>query len=128
MTFNKLELSREILQILEEKNFRTPTPVQENVIPLVLQGKDVIAQAQTGSGKSASFVLPVLQLWSQTRDNAKKGKIKVLVLTPTRELTLQIASTFNEFSKYLGKTPQVVSLIGVKTRTFIFPFLALSRV
>jgi len=112
MTFNKLELSREILQILEEKNFRTPTPVQENVIPLVLQGKDVIAQAQTGSGKSASFVLPVLQLWSQTRDNAKKGKIKVLVLTPTRELTLQIASTFNEFSKYLGKTPQVVSLIG----------------
>ncbi|RUM63764.1 MAG: ATP-dependent helicase [Sulfurimonas sp.] len=112
MTFNKLELSREILQILEEKNFRTPTPVQENVIPLVLQGKDVIAQAQTGSGKSASFVLPVLELWSQTRDNAKKGKIKVLVLTPTRELTLQIASTFNEFSKYLGKTPQVVSLIG----------------
>ncbi len=112
MTFNKLELSREILQILEEKNFKTPTPVQENVIPLVLQGKDVIAQAQTGSGKSASFVLPVLQLWSQTRDNAKKGKIKVLVLTPTRELTLQIASTFNEFSKYLGKTPQVVSLIG----------------
>lgn len=112
MTFNKLELSREILQILEEKNFKTPTPVQENVIPLVLQGKDVIAQAQTGSGKSASFVLPVLQLWSQTRDNAKKGKIKVLVLTPTRELTLQIASTFNEFSKYLGRTPQVVSLIG----------------
>ncbi len=112
MTFNKLELSREILQILEEKNFKTPTPVQENVIPLVLQGKDVIAQAQTGSGKSASFVLPVLQLWSQTRDNAKKGKIKVLVLTPTRELTLQIASTFNEFSKYLGKTPQIVSLIG----------------
>ncbi|HIC11847.1 MAG TPA: DEAD/DEAH box helicase [Sulfurimonas sp.] len=112
MTFNKLELSREILQILEEKNFKTPTPVQENVIPLVLQGKDVIAQAQTGSGKSASFVLPVLQLWSQTRDNAKKGKIKVLVLTPTRELTLQIAAAFTEFSKYLNRTPQVVSLIG----------------
>jgi len=112
MTLNKLELSREILQILEEKNFKTPTPVQENVIPLVLQGKDVIAQAQTGSGKSASFVLPVLQLWSQTRDNAKKGKIKVLVLTPTRELTLQIAAAFTEFSKYLNRTPQVVSLIG----------------
>ncbi|MDF1876874.1 DEAD/DEAH box helicase [Sulfurimonas sp. SAG-AH-194-L11] len=112
MTFDKLELSREILQILEEKNFKTPTPVQKSVIPLVLQGKDVIAQAQTGSGKSASFVLPILQLWSQTRDNAKKGKIKVLVLTPTRELTLQIASAFNEFSKYLKKTPQIVSLIG----------------
>ncbi len=112
MTFDKLDLSREILQILEEKKFKNPTPVQTNVIPLVLSGKDVIAQAQTGSGKSASFVLPILQLWSQTRDNAKKGKIKVLVLTPTRELTLQIASTFNEFSKYLDKTPQVVSLIG----------------
>ena len=112
MTFDKLELSKEILQILEEKNFKKPTPVQENVIPLVLQGKDVIAQAQTGSGKSASFVLPILQLWSQTRDNAKKGKIKVLVLTPTRELTLQIASAFNELSKYLRKKPQVVSLIG----------------
>ncbi|MBL1243881.1 MAG: DEAD/DEAH box helicase [Sulfurimonas sp.] len=112
MTFDNLELSREILQILEEKKFKNPTPVQTSVIPLVLSGKDVIAQAQTGSGKSASFVLPILQLWSQTRDNAKKGKIKVLVLTPTRELTLQIASTFNEFSKYLDKTPQVVSLIG----------------
>jgi len=112
MTFDKLDLSREILQILEEKKFKNPTPVQTSVIPLVLSGKDVIAQAQTGSGKSASFVLPILQLWSKTRDNAKKGKIKVLVLTPTRELTLQIASTFTEFSKYLGKRPQVVSLIG----------------
>ncbi len=112
MTFDKLELSKEILQILEEKNFTNPTPVQTSVIPLVLSGKDVIAQAQTGSGKSASFVLPVLQLWNQTRDNAKKGKIKVLVLTPTRELTLQIASAFKEFSKYLDKTPQIVSLIG----------------
>jgi superfamily II DNA/RNA helicase len=112
MTFDNLELSREILQTLEEKNFKNPTPVQTSVIPLVLSGKDVIAQAQTGSGKSASFVLPILQLWSKTRDNAKKGKIKVLVLTPTRELTLQIASTFTEFSKYLGKRPQVVSLIG----------------
>jgi len=112
MPFSKLGLVKEICHALKDKAYDKPTPVQEEVIPLVLAKKDVIAQAQTGSGKSASFVLPVLQLWSQTRDNAKKGKIKVLVLTPTRELTLQIASTFNEFSKYLDKTPQVVSLIG----------------
>ena len=78
----------------------------------MLENKDVVAQAQTGSGKSASFVLPLLELWSKTRDNAKKGKIKILVLTPTRELTLQVAEVFEEFSKYLERKPQIVSLIG----------------
>ena len=112
MPFSKLNLNNEIVKSLQEKEFQTPTPVQESVIPLVLAGKDVMAQAQTGSGKSASFVLPLLQLWSQNRDSAKKGKIKILVLTPTRELTLQVASAFSEFSTYLPKQPQVVSLIG----------------
>ncbi len=112
MTFEDLKLDKKILLSLKEKSFTRPTPVQEKVIPLVLDGKDVMAQAQTGSGKSASFVLPVLQLWSQTRDNAKKGKIKVLVLTPTRELTIQVASAFEEFGKYLPKKPQVISVIG----------------
>jgi len=112
MTFKDLKLETKILKALDEKNFQTPTEVQREVIPLVLQTKDVMALSQTGSGKSASFVLPVLQLWSKNRDNAKKGKIKVLVLTPTRELTLQVASAFNEFGKYLPKKPQVVSIIG----------------
>jgi superfamily II DNA/RNA helicase len=112
MNFSDLNLKKEILKALTDKDFQTPTPVQEAVIPLVLEKKDIMAQAQTGSGKSASFVLPVLQLWSKSRDNAKKGKIKILVLTPTRELTIQIASAFEEFGKYLPTKPQVVSIIG----------------
>jgi len=112
MNFEQLKLTQKILNVVQEKGFTTPTPVQEKVIPLVLAKKDVMALSQTGSGKSASFVLPVLQLWSQNRDSAKKGKIKVLVLTPTRELTLQVASTFSEFAKELPKKPQIVSIIG----------------
>ncbi|ADN09231.1 DEAD/DEAH box helicase [Sulfurimonas autotrophica] len=112
MPFSTLNLSSTLQKTLQDKGFKKPTPIQEKVIPLVLNNKDVIAQAQTGSGKSASFVLPLLQLWSQKRDNAKKGKIKILVLTPTRELTLQVAEVFEEFSKDLAKKPQIVSLIG----------------
>jgi superfamily II DNA/RNA helicase len=112
MPFKNLGLSVKILKSLEEKGYKTPTDIQAKVIPLVLEGKDVIAQAQTGRGKSASFVLPVLQIWSANRDASKKGKIKVLVLTPTRELTLQISSDFNEFGKHLPIKPKVVSLIG----------------
>jgi len=112
MPFTKLGLTPAIIQALQEKGYKNATEIQQEVIPLVLEHKDVIAQAQTGSGKSASFVLPVLQIWSKNRDNTKKGKIKVLVLTPTRELTLQIATAFNEFGKYLSKKPKVVSLIG----------------
>jgi len=112
MNFSDLNLKKEILKALTDKDFQTPTPVQEAVIPLVLEKKDIMAQAQTGSGKSASFVLPILQLWNKSRDNAKKGKIKILVLTPTRELTIQIASAFEEFGKYLPTKPQVVSIIG----------------
>ena len=112
MNFEELKLTQKILNVVQEKGFTTPTPVQEKVIPLVLAKKDVMALSQTGSGKSASFVLPVLQLWSQNRDSAKKGKIKVLVLTPTRELTLQVATTFSEFAKELPKKPQIVTIIG----------------
>jgi len=112
MQFSSFNLSSPLQKALQEKAFLTPTPIQEKIIPLVLEHKDVVAQAQTGSGKSASFILPLLELWSKNRDHAKKGKIKILVLTPTRELTLQIAQMFEEFSKYLGKKPQIVSLIG----------------
>ena len=115
MPFSTLKLSSTLQKTLKEKDFLTPTPIQEKVIPLVLESKDVVAQAQTGSGKSASFVLPLLQLWSENRDSAKKGKIKLLVLTPTRELTLQVAQVFEEFSKHLEKKPQIVSLIGGKS-------------
>ncbi len=111
MSFTKLQLSEPIQQVLKQNNYTTPTPVQEKVIPLVLEKHDVMAKAQTGSGKSASFVLPVLELWSQNIPEGK-AKIKVLVLTPTRELTLQVAEYFTTFGKYLSRKPKVVSVIG----------------
>ena len=111
MPFNTLNLSTPIQKALQENNYITPTPIQEEVIPLVLDKQDVMAKAQTGSGKSASFVLPVLELWSQNIPEGK-AKIKVLVLTPTRELTLQVAEYFTTFGKYLSRKPKVVSVIG----------------
>ena len=111
MPFSPLGLSREINLSLKEKAYTEPTLVQEKVIPLVLKKKDVMAMAQTGSGKSASFILPILQLWNEKKGEGK-AKIKVLVLTPTRELTLQVATAFSEFGKYLPKKPKVVSVIG----------------
>jgi len=112
MSFASFNLCQKILKSVEEKGFNTPTAVQNEVIPLVLNKEDIVVRAQTGSGKSASFVLPILQMWSDNRDSAKKGKIKVLVLTPTRELTIQVASAFEEFGANLAKKPQVISVVG----------------
>jgi superfamily II DNA/RNA helicase len=111
MSFSTLGLSSPIERALQENSFTKPTPVQEKVIPIVLQKQDVMAKAQTGSGKSASFVLPILELLSKKRYEGKP-KIKVLVLTPTRELTLQVAQTFETFGKFLDQKPKVVSVIG----------------
>ena len=111
MSFSNLNLSDPILQALKTNQYITPTPIQEKVIPLILEKHDIMARAQTGSGKSASFVLPVLELWSQNIGEGK-AKIKVLVLTPTRELTLQVAQYFSDFGTHLARKPKVVSIIG----------------
>ncbi len=111
MPFAQLSLLSPIQRALSESGYSEPTPIQSKVIPLVLERRDILAQAQTGSGKSASFVLPILHLWSSARGEGK-GKIKALILTPTRELTLQIAQTFETMGKYLPIKPKVVSLIG----------------
>ena len=111
MPFSRLGLMPEIERALAQHRYAEPTPVQQEVIPLVLSGRDVMARSQTGSGKSASFVLPLLQLWSQRRGEGK-AKIKALVLTPTRELTLQVAKAFEDFGAFLPVRPKVVSIIG----------------
>lgn len=111
MSFSTLGLSPQILRALDNSGYKEPTPIQDQVIPLVLSGHDVLAQAQTGSGKSASFVLPILQLWSQNVGEGK-SKIKALILTPTRELTLQVAQTFETMGAFLPQKPKVVSIIG----------------
>ena len=111
MPFSTFKLCSEIQHALSSVGFLTPTPIQEKVIPLVLEGCDVMARAQTGSGKSASFVLPLLELWS-TNKGEGKAKIKALVLTPTRELTVQVAEAFTTFGTFLHVKPKVVSIIG----------------
>jgi superfamily II DNA/RNA helicase len=111
MPFSTLNLSEALQKELQKNSYKKPTPIQEKVIPLVLEKQDIMAQAQTGSGKSASFVLPILELLAQNPYEGKR-KIKVLVLTPTRELTLQVAETFSLFGKALSPKPKVVSVIG----------------
>ncbi len=111
MTFSAMNLGEQIEQTLTINGYINPTPVQEKVIPLVLTLNDIMARAQTGSGKTASFVLPLLKLWNE---NIKvgKAKISILVLTPTRELTQQVAKSFSLFSKSLNKELKIVSVIG----------------
>ncbi len=111
MSFLQFKLSKNIEQALEKNSFSKPTPIQEKVIPLVLEHNDIMARAQTGSGKTASFVLPILEKLGQD-EREGKAKIRVLVITPTRELTLQVADAFRTFSEFLSKKLQVVSIIG----------------
>ncbi len=112
MNFTQFNLSNELLHAIEKNSYTKPTAIQEKVIPLVLDNEDIIAMAQTGSGKTASYVLPILEFLSNNRDEAKKAKIKVLILTPTRELSIQVSRTVESFTKYLHVKPKVVTLIG----------------
>ncbi|MBT3280973.1 MAG: DEAD/DEAH box helicase [Campylobacteraceae bacterium] len=111
MSFSIFNFSDKLNKSITNNGYTKPTAIQEQVIPLVLQKHDILAKAQTGSGKSASFVLPILEYISHN-PSAGKSKIKVLVLTPTRELALQITNYFNSFSVNLEKVPKVVTLIG----------------
>ena len=112
MLFETFNFSNCIFKALEENSYKSATPIQKEVIPLVLKQNDVVAKAQTGSGKTAAFVLPILEHLLNNPTQTKKAKIRVLVLTPTRELTLQVAQTFKEFSKYFDRKLKVSSLIG----------------
>lgn len=111
MLFEQFKLSKHINKSLKNNDYTTPTPIQNSVIPLVLNGDDIMAKAQTGSGKTASFVLPILNMWMENPIE-KKRRIKVLVLTPTRELTIQVANIFKLFSEFLPYPPKVVNVIG----------------
>jgi len=111
MKFSTLNLSQEILKSLEKNNYTEATAIQEKVIPLVLASKDILAKAQTGSGKTASFVLPLLDLF-QDKVVRKKAKISILILTPTRELTIQVSNAIKIFSVELLHKPSVVTVIG----------------
>ncbi len=109
MTFKRLGLSADILRAVADQGYDTPTPVQEKAIPLVLDRRDVLAGAQTGTGKTAAFTLPMLELMQRTHpERSRRHPIRALVLTPTRELAAQIAESIGTYGKYLSITSTVV--------------------
>ncbi|MEG1685927.1 MAG: DEAD/DEAH box helicase [Bacteroides sp.] len=105
MTFEQLDLIEPILKALQNEGYNTPTPIQEQAIPILLRGKDLLGCAQTGTGKTAAFAIPILQHLYKS-DN-KQG-IKALVLTPTRELAIQIDESFAAYGKYTGLKHTVI--------------------
>ncbi|MDZ4665996.1 MAG: DEAD/DEAH box helicase [Bacteroidota bacterium] len=101
MTFSELKLIKPLIVALDKIGYNTPTPIQERSIPPILEGKDIFGCAQTGTGKTAAFALPILQLLQNKKTEGSKRVIKALVLAPTRELALQISESFTSYSKNL---------------------------
>ncbi len=110
MTFADLALSQPLLSALAEEGYTSPTPIQAQSIPFLLQGRDLLGMAQTGTGKTAAFALPLLHRLAQTPRPAPKNGARVLVLAPTRELVSQIADGFESFGRYLK--PRVTTIFG----------------
>ena len=109
MSFKDLQLNKPILRAVAEAGYDNPTLVQEQTIPLVLAKKDVVCTAQTGTGKTAAFALPIIQLLYDRQDAPKKGrKIKALVVSPTRELAVQISENFKTYGTYSNLRSTVV--------------------
>jgi ATP-dependent RNA helicase RhlE len=100
MRFDELQLIQPILRALEDKKYETPTSIQERAIPLILAGNDVLGSAQTGTGKTAAFAIPILQHLATRTVEGGKRKIVALVVTPTRELAIQIGESFTAYGKY----------------------------
>ncbi|MEQ8194418.1 MAG: DEAD/DEAH box helicase, partial [Rhodospirillales bacterium] len=119
--FTGLGLNKQILQALDAKNYKQPTPIQLNAIPPVLSGRDLFGIAQTGTGKTAAFALPILQRLAETKPPKGPRHPRALILAPTRELAHQIGEEFRSFGKHLplrhtvifggvGQRPQVDAL------------------
>ena len=100
MTFKELHISELIMKALINKKYETPTPIQEQAIPVALGNRDLLGIAQTGTGKTAAFAIPVIQQLHQPRPKGQRREIKALVLTPTRELAIQIDECFRDYAKY----------------------------
>ena len=121
MSFTNLGLSESLLKAIKDQGYDTPTPIQAKAIPIVIQGKDVLAAAQTGTGKTAGFTLPLLERLSLKQPHMHKKQIRALVLTPTRELAAQVAQSITDYGKYtpyratvifggVGINPQLATL------------------
>ncbi|MDR0839530.1 MAG: DEAD/DEAH box helicase, partial [Oscillospiraceae bacterium] len=124
MTFRELDIIDPILRAIDREGYVTPSPIQAEAIPLLLQGRDLLGCAQTGTGKTAAFAVPILQtLYKQNQNTTGKHKLHALVMTPTRELAIQIAESFKAYGRYtrlktavlfggVSQNPQVADLMA----------------
>ena len=109
MQFKDLKIIEPILRALKENQYVTPTPIQQQTIPLILNRRDVLGSAQTGTGKTAAFAVPILQhLYNDKHKNTGRRKIRSLIVTPTRELAIQIDESFSSYGRYTGLKNTVV--------------------
>lgn len=106
--FKSLNIIEPILRAVKEEGYITPTPIQAQSIPIILQGTDLLGCAQTGTGKTAAFAIPILQLLSANKTYQKKRKVRSLIVTPTRELAIQIGESFKAYGRHTGLTCAVV--------------------
>ena len=120
-TFKELGLSEPLLRALQEEGYTEPTPIQTQTIPLVLARRDLIGVAQTGTGKTAAFAMPIIQILSNAKQRTAKWGARCLILTPTRELAAQIGDSFGAYGRHahlnravvfggVGQNPQVRAL------------------
>ncbi len=115
MSFNQLGLSAELLRAVEKQGYRKATPIQQQAIPLILEGRDVLAGAQTGTGKTASFTLPMLQRLQ--RGTVNRRRIRALILTPTRELAAQVADSARSYGQQLPfRTAVIYGGVSINTQ------------
>lgn len=108
MTFTDLNLIAPLLKAISDQGYSTPTPVQAQAIPFILEGRDMLAGAQTGTGKTAGFTLPLLQILSEKKTSKPHRKISALILTPTRELAAQVGESVKLYGKYLPLKSAVI--------------------
>jgi ATP-dependent RNA helicase RhlE len=108
MPFKSLKIIDPILKSLHEEGYTIPTAIQAEAIPIVLEGKDLLGSAQTGTGKTAAFAIPILQLLKENAPLEKRKKIRSLIVTPTRELAIQIGDSFKAYGRHTGLTSTVI--------------------
>lgn len=108
MKFEQLNLTEPLLKAIHKKGYLVPTPIQEQAIPMILRGKDIFGCAQTGTGKTAAFTLPILQILAEDRVSGPRRPIRALILTPTRELASQISDEIRDYSEFLPLRHMVI--------------------
>lgn len=116
MTFQDLQLIAPLLKAVAEEGYTTPSPIQQKAIPPVLAGRDLVGCAQTGTGKTAAFALPILQRLCAQPLGLGKRPIRALVLTPTRELAIQILESFQAYGRTPGCAAACCSAVCPRTR------------